>query len=100
MLRNSIRLLSSRPCSEFDSSFVRHLPCENCGSSDARTGPVRLEKSNRGGRGGSRRVARKREINQISAQIIDAAMKVRSALAPGLLEPSASLRALRAEAGG
>jgi hypothetical protein len=43
-----------------------------------------------------------RDINQISAQIIDAAMKVDSALGPGLLvnrlEPSASLRALRGEA--
>jgi hypothetical protein len=37
-----------------------------------------------------------RDINQISARIIDAAMKVHSALGPGLLEsklePSASLR--------
>ncbi|HSZ59863.1 MAG TPA: hypothetical protein VK797_29745 [Tepidisphaeraceae bacterium] len=43
-----------------------------------------------------------RDINQISAEIIDAAMKVHSARGPGLLESkleaSASLRALRGEA--
>jgi hypothetical protein len=45
---------------------------------------------------------RMRDINQISAEIIDAAMKVHSARGPGLLESkleaSASLRALRGEA--
>jgi hypothetical protein len=51
-----------------------------------------------------------RDINQISAQIIDAAMKVHSALGQGcwkwptkvvccMREPSASLRALSGEAG-